>query len=126
MLSHQMISLSIVKGMLLAQDKTYIRHIILIILIRSDLVGMLTSQQQGAAVERGGQTGDDSVSLVVGARGERACRAAEDISGCWPGEARILVVGEDVVSHFAGDVAEGGLRVDRERLGCVAGPDCGC
>lgn len=112
--------------MSLAQNKTYIRHIVFIVLLRPDLVGMLTSQQQGAAVKRGGQTWDDSVSLVVGACGERACRAAEDVSGCWPGEGGAFVVGEDVVVHFAGDVAEGGLRVDRQRLGCVAGPDWYC
>ena len=105
------------------QRSTHICHRILVVLRRSNSVRLLTRQQQSASVESSGQTRDDSVGLAVGTRGERTGRAAEDVAGCWPLEGDgVVCVRQGVIDHLAGYAAVGGLRVDRERLGRVAGP----
>jgi hypothetical protein len=103
---------------------THVRHRILIILPWSNSIWVLTSHQQSTTVESCGETWDDSVRLAVGSCGERSGRAAEDVAGRGFLE-RDGVVGvrEGVVGYLAGDVAVGGLRVDCEGLGGVAGPD---
>lgn len=108
------------------RQPTHICHSILIILSRCDFVRVLASHQQSATVESSGQARDDSVRLAIGARGERAGRAAEDVTGCGLLEGNgIACVRQDIVANLAGDVAVGGLRVDCEGLGGVAGPDWG-
>jgi hypothetical protein len=110
-----------------AKRSTHIRHWILIILLRRNSIRVLTSHQQSATVESSGESWDDSVRFAVGAGGEWACRAAEDVAGCGLLESDCVIgVREGVVGHLAGDVAVGGLRVDREGLGGVARPDWRC
>ena len=106
---------------------THIRNRILIILSRRHFVRLFASNQQSTPVECSRQTRDDSIRLRVGARGERTRRAPEDVTSGWLGEGdSIIGVGEVVVLHLPSDVAEGGLCVDCERLGGVAGPDWKC
>jgi hypothetical protein len=107
---------------------THIRHRILVVLPRGDFVRVLVGNQQSAAVEGSRQARDHSVHLGVGARGEGARRAAEDVARGGFGEgddagAGAVVVGEKAVLDAAGDVAEGGLRVDYEIFVGVASPD---
>jgi hypothetical protein len=109
---------------------THIRHRILIILPRVDPIRILITNQQRAAVESSRQARDHSIHLGVGARGKGAGRAAENVARGGLGEgddagagAGEVGVGEEAVFDAAGDVAEGGLGVDYEVFGCVAGPD---
>ena len=107
---------------------TYIRHRILVVPPRGDFVRVLVGDQQSAAVEGSRQARDHSIHLGVGARGEGARRAAEDVARGGFGEgddagAGAVVVGEKPVLDAAGNVAEGGLRVDYEVFVGVAGPD---
>lgn len=124
MLDHEMHQYRIPFTTSLAIAGTHIRHRILIILPRRNLIRLFASNQQSAPVERCCQARDDSVRLGVRACGERTRRAAEDVAGGRFLESDAVVgVGEGVVLYLAGDVAEGGLRVDCEGLGGVAGPD---
>jgi hypothetical protein len=107
-----------------ATRSTHIRHRILIVLLRRDSIWVLTSHQQSATVESSGETWDDSVCLAIGARGERSSRAAENVAGRGFLEIDGVVdVREGIVGHLTSDIAVRGLRVDREGLGGVAGPD---
>jgi len=106
-----------------SQRSTHVCHGILVVLRRRNSVGLLTRQQKSASVESSGQTGDDSVRLTVGARGERSSRTTEDVAGGWSLEGDGVVrVRECVVLDLPGYIAVGGLRVYRERLGSVPGP----
>lgn len=106
-----------------SQRSTHVCHSILVVLCRRNSIRLLARQQQSASVESSGQTWNDSVRLAVGARGERPGRAAEDVTGGWPLECDGVVrIRESVVFDLASYIAVGGLRVDRERLGRVAGP----
>jgi hypothetical protein len=96
---------------------THIRHRILVILPRRNPIRILISNQQRAAVECRRQARDHSIHLGVGARGKGARRAAENVARGGFGEgddagAGAVGVGEEAVFDAAGDVAEGGLRVD--------------
>ena len=111
---------------------THIRRRILVILPQRNSVRVLSSNQQRAAVESSRQARDHSIHLGVGARGKGAGRAAENVARGGFGEgddagagAGEVGVGEEAVFDAAGDVAEGGLGVDYEVFGCVAGPDFG-
>lgn len=106
-----------------SQRSTHVCHSILVVSCRRNSVRLLARQQQSASVESSGQTWNDSVRLAVGACGERPGRAAEDVTGGWPLECDGVVrIRESVVFDLASYIAVGGLRVDRERLGRVAGP----
>ena len=82
--------------------------------------------EEGGAIERGAEAGDEGAEFDVGARdGEGARGAAEDVGGGGLGEgeagAEVEEGGGGV--DVAGDGAPGGLGVDGELLGGVLGPD---
>ena len=81
--------------------------------------------EEGGAVERGAEAGDEGAEFDVGARdGEGAGGAAEDVGGGGPGEGE---AGAEVEGGGGVDVAcdgaPGGLGVDGEFLSGVLGPD---
>ena len=81
--------------------------------------------QQSGAVEGGAEASDEGALFDIGAEGERAGGAAEDVGGGGLGEgqtvAEIEEGGRSVDS--AGYSAPGCLGVDGELLGGVAGPN---
>ena len=82
--------------------------------------------EEGGAIERGAEAGDEGAEFDVRARdGEGAGGAAEDVGGGGLGEGE---VGAEIQEgggrvDVAWDGAPGGLGVDGELLGGVLGPD---
>lgn len=100
-----------------------ISHILQIIqsLIRRQSIRL----QYGTPIKRRREPRDDSVDFMIATRGEGAGGAREDICRGGFGEGVAGGGGDDegVVGCGGGDDAEGGLRVDLEGAGGVAGVD---
>lgn len=79
--------------------------------------------EQGAPVERGGEPRDQGATLDVGAGGEGARAAAEDVGGGGLGEVEPGAEGEEGVGYAARDGGPLGLGVDGEGGAGVLGPD---
>ena len=104
--------------------RVMIRGRVLIVLARRG-IGQDGVDEQGGAVERSGEAGDEGAGFDVGADGEGARGAAEDVGGGGSGEgeagAEVEQIGGGV--DAPGDSAPGCLGIDGQGLGGVEGPD---
>lgn len=83
--------------------------------------------EEGGAVEGGGEAGGEVAEFDVGGGGKGPRGAAEDVGGGGRGEGEAVAEGEEGRGRgdLARDGAPGCLGVDGEGLGRVAGPDLG-
>ena len=89
-----------------------IRDSILVVIIRTTSIGKLIRVKQRATIERRSESRDDRIARLIGAGGEWAGGAGEDVLGAGCGESSCCSEGELAVGDAPGKVTGRGLRVD--------------
>ena len=104
--------------------RVVVRDRVLVVLARSG-AGLDGVDEQGGAVERGAEAGDEGAEFDVGADDKGPRGAAEDVGrgGLGEGQAGAEVEEGGGRVDGAGDGAPGRLGVDGELSRCVLGPD---